>query len=230
MRSQFTLLLVTLIGLQLALPLVATTPWGLVSQAALTWCAVAASVWTIESWRTRSFGLLLAGLALTADVLIWTTDATPLMPVGRILVAAVLGLVTCVIVEHVLTREDVTFDVVIGGVCTYLLVGTFFAQVYAAFEIVAPGSLLERGGPLSAVGPTDLARGHIVEVFYYSFATLTTLGYGDVIPATPMTRAVSTVEALIGQIYPAILIAHLVGVRAARGPVRRRHDAEHGSS
>jgi hypothetical protein len=226
MRSQFTVLLVTLIALLLALPIVAAAPYGLVAQAALSWCAVAAGVWAVESWRTRSFALLLAGLALLADVLIWTMHDTPLMPVGRILVAVVLAFVTCVILEHVLTREEVSFDVVIGGVCTYMLIGAFFAQAYAAFEILAPGSLLENGGPLGAVGASDLARGHIVEVFYYSFVTLTTLGYGDILPGTPLMRAVSTVEALIGQIYPAILIAHLVGVRAAAGRVRLRRGPE----
>ena len=45
---------------------------------------------------------------------------------------------------------------------------------------MAPGALLEQGGPLGSVGPADLARGHIVEVFYYSFVTLTTLGRGRI--------------------------------------------------
>jgi len=225
MRFQFTLLFITLIGLLLVLPSVAHNPYGLIAQAAMTWAAIATAVWAVESFRVRSIALMLAMLALAADVYIWTTHATTFMPLGRILVAVFLGFVTCAILAHVMTREEVTYDVVIGGACTYILLGAFFAQVYAAFEIFDPGSLLEQGGALGAVGAADLARGHIVEVMYYSFVTLTTLGYGDVIPGTPLVRAVSTVEALLGQLYPAILIAHLVGLRAARGPMRYRRDA-----
>ena len=225
MRSHFTLLLVALIGLLLVLPVLAASPYGLFSQAVLSWCAIVAAVWAVDAGRMRSIAVLLAGLTFMAEGLIWATDAATFLPLGRILAAVFLGFVTCAILEHVMTRTEVTFDVILGGVCTYLLVGAFFAQVYAVFEILAPGSLLSQGGPLASVGPGDLARGHIVEVFYYSFVTLTTLGFGDVVPGTPFIRAVTTVEALIGQIYPAILIAHLVGLRAARGPVTRRRDA-----
>jgi hypothetical protein len=230
MKSQFTLLFVTLIGLVLLLPAIAYSPYGLVSQAALSWCVIAASVWALESLRVRSIALLLAILALAADSYLWITQATAFMPFGRILIATFLGFVTCAILLSIMTREEVTFDVVIGGACTYILIGAFFAQVYAVFEIVAPGSLLDEGGPLGSVDAADLARGHIVEVLYYSLVTLTTLGYGDIVPGTPLVRAVSTVEALLGQLYPAILIAHLVSLRAARSPVRHsRDDAEHGS-
>ena len=230
MKSQFTLLFVTLIGLVLVMPSIAHSPYGLISQVALVWAVIAASVWALESLRVRSIALLLAMLAMTADAYLWTTQATAFMPLGRILVAVFFGFVSCAILFSVMAREEVTFDVVIGGACTYILIGAFFAQVYAVFEIIDPGSLLDEGGPLGSVGAADLARGHIVEVTYYSLVTLTTLGYGDIVPGTPMVRAVSTVEALLGQLYPAILIAHLVGLRAASGPTRhRRHDAEHGS-
>ncbi len=228
-RARFTLLLFTLMALLLVLPVVATTPYGLISQALLGWCTIAAAVWAVDAGRMRSLAFSLAIVTLVVDVIIWTAGIGPLMPLARVLPAVFLAFVTCVLLEHVMTREEVTFDVVIGGVCTYILIGAFFAQVYATFEIIAPGSLLEQGRPLSAVGATDLARGHIVETFYYSLVTLTTLGFGDVVPGTPILRAVTTVEALIGQIYPAILIAHLVGLRAARGPVRRRGDIERGS-
>ena len=224
MKAQFTLLFVTLIGLLLVFPSIAHHPYGLIAQAAMSWAAIAAAVWAVESLRVRSIALLLAMLALTADVYIWTTHAVAFMPVGRILVAVFLGFVTCAILAHVMTREKVTYDIIIGGACTYILLGVFFAQIYAALEILAPGSLLEQGRALSSVGAADLARGHIVEVMYYSFITLTTLGYGDIIPGTPLVRAVSTVEALLGQLYPAILIAHLVGLRVAGAQARHHSD------
>jgi hypothetical protein len=189
MHSRFTLLLISLLVLLLVLPIVATTPYGLVSQAFLAWCAIAAGVWAVDAGRTRSIALLLAILTLCGDAFIWTSQDTPLLPLARVLAAVFLAFVTCVILEHLMTREEVTFDVVIGGVCTYMLIGAFFAQVYAAFEIVAPGSLLEKGHPLRALGANDLARGHIVEVFYYSFVTLTTLGFGDIRLRVPGSHA-----------------------------------------
>ena len=119
-------------------------------------------------------------------------------------------------------EEDVTFDIVLGAVCAYMLVAAAFANLYAFFEIVTPGAFQEAGGPVTSVGAADLARGHIVELLYFSFATLTTLGFGDISPVHAFPRAVVCIEALIGQIYPAILIAYLVGLRAARGPIRRK--------
>jgi len=102
---------------------------------------------------------------------------------------------------------SVTRDVVAASIVVYLLMGLLWAFIYLALDILEPGSFSYDQG-------SDLQRPSLFS--YYSFVTLTTLGYGDVTPLTPRARAFSFIEAIIGQMYIAILVARLVGLQVAQ--------------
>jgi voltage-gated potassium channel len=119
---------------------------------------------------------------------------------------------TTVILEAVGQLAQVTADAVAGALCGYLLIGAGFGHAYALIEVLAPGSFV--GTALSA-DPRDPGRTHAV-LTYFSVSTLTTVGYGDVTPASGVTRGLANVEAIVGQFYLAVVIADLIGKRVAR--------------
>jgi hypothetical protein len=97
-----------------------------------------------------------------------------------------------------------------GAVAAYLLLGLAWALAY---ELVA----LLNTGAFSFADPVEGERHHFI---YFSFVTLTTVGYGDVAPVHPVARSLAVAEALTGQLYPAILLARLVSLATSTGPSR----------
>jgi len=114
------------------------------------------------------------------------------------------------LVRRIASRPTVTSETVKGGIAAYFLIGLFFALVYLLLFRFDPDAYNHLANP-----GTDL--------FYYSFVTLTTLGYGDVTPASSYAKTLAIFEAFVGQIYLAVFIAQLVGMRLAeRLDARRR--------
>jgi hypothetical protein len=94
---------------------------------------------------------------------------------------------------------------VLGAVAAYLLIGLMWSYAYRLTDLKIPGSLRFVGS--FADGEAPMSR-----YVYFSFTTLTTIGYGDVLPAHPLSRMLAVSEALIGQLYPAVLIGGLLGM------------------
>ncbi len=116
------------------------------------------------------------------------------------------------ILLNVLRPTRVTGDIVNGAVCVYMLIGLAWAFLFSLLEVLQPGSF---NLPELSVDPIDLAAMEVrrLSVFmYYSLVTLTTLGYGDITPVTPLARNLAAFEAVMGQLYIAILVARLVGL------------------
>jgi hypothetical protein len=113
-----------------------------------------------------------------------------------------LVLVAGTMLSHVLKDEEVTGEKVSAAICVYLFIGLTWAFLFSLSYYLEPGSFHIEGADLS----------HFV---YYSFITLSTLGYGDITPLTPPARALSYVEAIAGQLYLTVLVARLVGLHIA---------------
>jgi hypothetical protein len=111
-----------------------------------------------------------------------------------------------VVLSHVLKDEEVTADKIWGALCVYLLIGLTWGSLFLAMETIWPGSFQ------MAPTPGAEAQEKLPLFMYYSFVTLTTVGYGDVFPLSPLARSFAVVEAVLGQIYLATLIARLVGL------------------
>ncbi|MDJ0508108.1 MAG: ion channel [Crocosphaera sp.] len=109
-------------------------------------------------------------------------------------------LVTMAIASRIYQEEKVNLDVIRGGICIYLLLGIFWFFLYQIIVFFDPNALSIPEG----VGHSSL--------FYFSFTTLTTLGYGDILPNNAFAMTLTNAEALVGQIYPAVVIAKLVSL------------------
>ena len=102
--------------------------------------------------------------------------------------------------------EKVTADLIYGAVSVYWLLGLIFAFVYVMLEVFFPGSF--SGNKLAV----DNAGSSLSSFVYFSFVTLTTLGYGDISPVSRVAGVLSYLEAILGQLYLAIMVARLVGM------------------
>jgi hypothetical protein len=117
----------------------------------------------------------------------------------------VLLLSAILIVSRVLARSTVTMQSIYGALSAYVIIGMMFAAFYAAIKSFDGGGFFADGQP----GNTQTFQ-------YFSFATLTTVGYGDFTAAINGGRAIAVLEAMTGQIFLATLVARLVS--AYRGP------------
>ena len=130
--------------------------------------------------------------------------------VAQSLLALYLLLIAVVVLLAVLGHEKVTPQTVVGAVCVYLLIAFVFACLYGIVEFSMPGSLDFSGTRIGANDPA-MANTAFPRLLYFSFVTLTTLGYGDILPVSGAARSLTICETLAGQLFLAAFIARLVG-------------------
>jgi hypothetical protein len=150
-----------------------------------------------------------AGGSAIAVTLAVTHSTDAVGGVANLWAALVLLFAVVIIVREVIRVPEVTLQSIAGAVSAYMILGLMFAAIYAAIDHFSGGSFFARGQP-----------DHGVKTFqYFSFTTLTTLGYGDYTAAQSGGQAVAVMEALLGQVFLATLVARLV---SAFRPVSRR--------
>lgn len=135
---------------------------------------------------------------------------------SRSLMTAVFLLATVLTLWDVLAKGPVDAEKITGALCVYLLIALLFSYGYWLCDRLLPGAF----APTSAAGE-DLGRW-----LYFSLVTLTTLGYGDVQPVHPAARTMASMEAVIGQLYLAVLVARLVGLHISQGTGDPDRDGE----
>ena len=133
---------------------------------------------------------------------------------------AFLLYILLIVLNDIFSRSVVSTDTLVGSVCGYLILAALFASVYSVAVLFDPNAF--RISPDLAIKPDELHRQgtHFGILTYYSIVTLTTVGYGDVVPANYVTRAVVSVEAVSGQIYLTVIVARLVGLHLSRSLVQ----------
>lgn len=153
---------------------------------------------------------LLAGIAIVLRLLMHFSPSPAIMKWGSFAALVFLALLTTALLYKVFSDSGpVTVHKIRGAIAAYLLIGITWAFLYGLLDQLLPQAL-----SLPAVGEGySLARQGTIT--YFSFITLTTLGYGDITPTHDISRMFAVMEALIGQLYPATLLARLVSLEIA---------------
>jgi voltage-gated potassium channel len=166
----------------------------------------------------RGQAMFAALLALPAMACLWLRQFVPavgLTQVGLGLLTVFLLYMVVTVLVHVFSEETVTMDTLTGAFCVYLLMGLAWGSLYSLLYLQAPGAfrLPDGWAPLQRSGiVVDVPFNIMV---YYSFTTLTTVGYGDVLPLAAAPRTAAMLEAVLGHFYLAVLVARLVGLHIA---------------
>lgn len=126
--------------------------------------------------------------------------------------ALLLAFVTAVVLVDVVRQHEVSADTIVGGINVYLLLGLTFMLIHVWVDVSLPDSYIRRGVSVSELAPGPESATNLTTMIYFSFTTLTTLGYGDIVPTNPVSQMVTNVEAILGQLYVAIFIARLVAM------------------
>ncbi len=129
-------------------------------------------------------------------------------------------IITIISLATTLKNQQVTENTLYGAVCTYLLIGLTASFIYQLIFALNPQSFMQTTASL-------VDNTHFI---YYSFVTLTTLGYGDTTPTSSIAQLVSWVEAVTGQVYLTMLIAELVGAYISQKNFKLKSTAERKSS
>ena len=165
---------------------------------------------------SRHTRLLYAGIILLTVllILVWLTALhIVVMPMALIsgLLILYFGFLVYAIARRLLVIRKVTFNAICAALCLYLIMGLLWGSLYAVVESFQPGSF---AGNL--LNQAENASEKSSYFHYFSFVTLSTLGYGDIIPQTRGAAALCQMEAILGQFFSLVLVARVVGIAVAQ--------------
>jgi voltage-gated potassium channel Kch len=172
-----------------------------------------ASVYVLSGRRVTAWlGTLLGATTYTLDVVILPIDPRLARLLQDSLTAGFSGWILVVVLREVFRPTTTERNAVVGALAGFLLILTVFTRLHGLVETLSPGAYHTDGGALAERGTA-----YVVATFqYFSTVTLTTVGFGDIVPLTRLARLLTGVEAIVGQFYVAVVIAALVG-RAVAG-------------
>jgi hypothetical protein len=136
------------------------------------------------------------------------------------------ALVTVMVARHAFGAGQVTRHRILGAVFVYLNVAILFSIMYDMLDILVAGAISHAAG--GAVGGPPGQRS--AELAYFSLSTITTCGYGDLVPVNPVARSLANLEAVFGQLYPATFVARLVALHLAHNEGLGKADQPPGKS
>lgn len=189
------------------MPLLSEWGFGYVSEILQMLLALTliASLMSIVSQRLISFLLAVLSLMVILKLLYLVLHFNVMLPSSQLAQVFFCFVAAALILRFVMRTTRVNDDVVFAALSVYLLFGLIFGFIYFMVEQACPGSLLHNVTSASFEGGIRLSQ-----AIYFSFVTLATLGYGDIIPANDIIRSLAITQTMIGQVYLVVLVARLV--------------------
>jgi hypothetical protein len=223
-------MLITAITLVLIGPLIDNTPWGRVTMFVLVALSLLSATVAISDRKHEKIiggtlgGLTLGFVAITSCLHNGFFASDSFWVIGDC-VAFFFFVAVAGIMMRDIFAGDVTGNRICGAICVYLLMGLAFAMLQMAIFNL-DNTALKFDHSLSQQIKYDAVIGRppiFSMLLYFSFCTLTTVGYGDISPVSALSRTLAWLEALAGQLYLTVLVARLVGQHiassASRSPI-----------
>jgi len=165
--------------------------------------------------RQRKVAVFALALMLLCQVLTWTNRFLPnkyLILIGTALNCVYLCYTGWVILSRILERKDITYQTIMASLCVYLLIGYVWAFMYSMLQTLDPSAFKINFQLFVNPPPQQHIFAQLYYFFYFSFTTLTTLGFGDILPASSWARVMTALEAMLGQLYLVVLVSRLVSM------------------
>jgi hypothetical protein len=207
-RYSATQLLVALGLLIFFTPFVEQAPNGDLIESVLFSLVLFSAMFTVG--RQRGALILAVALMIAALGAHWLERLAPhLVPsaLSPALSIPFVGFVTIQLLRHIIRAERITRETVCAALAAYIMLGLLWMFAYLFVDRLAPGSLMRFGQPIQDCSDLD--------VFYFSFVTLTSVGYGDITPASRVTQMLAVLEAMTGMFFAITLIARLMSLYEA---------------
>lgn len=204
-------LLIALLGLLLFYPVIKHGPGAQTLLLLLNSATLIAGVYAVRVTKHHvTIAIVIAipqvTLSVAARLMGPNHPATWLLATAAIMLLIVFYLFAIArVLAYVLHGLQITRDKIFGAISVYLLIGLVWASAYALLEAFEHGSFSNHTATMPG-GPSFEP-----DLIFFSFVTLTTLGYGDITPVTPRARSLTLLEAVAGVLYLAVLVARLVG-------------------
>jgi len=205
--GHFLPLLVCLLLFLVSYPYLWSRNWGQKTLTALLLGILFAGVISMREKKWVFYtGLLLGSPVIILSFIRIFRYETPFMEfLTLVCIIPFFAYVTLTALYRVLSGDEVTLDKLFGAAAVYLLMGLTWSIAYSVLETIQPGNFFFPVSSTSEAMPW-------LDFIYYSFTTLTTLGYGEIHPVTHQARSLSILEAATGVLYVAFLVARLVSM------------------
>lgn len=169
---------------------------------------LAAAAFSIRNSRFFKLAIFLGIVAIACEITSYFSGSVIILIITGFVANTYLVLVTLLLAASVARQRSINADTVMGGLCVYVLIGIFWTSIFINLELIHPGSF--------NFGVHSQQHLDILSIYgllmYYSFVTLMTIGYGDVVPMSSMAQTLTILEGLIGQFYLIFFMASLVGL------------------
>ena len=159
------------------------------------------------SHTSRYIGYFIAFIMLLLALLIIKSQSRLLILLYSIFSTSYMLFILWLIINQIFAEGIITLNKIFGGVTSYILIGHLWSSIYHTLYLINPNSFQYAGNTIETTGEA------LKQLSYFSFVTLTTIGYGDILAISSEARVLVMLEGLIGQLFPAIFIAKLVALQ-----------------
>ncbi len=212
-RGRFLTLLVLILAMLIVAPL-AEEFVRLRMLMDIFWSAIfIAIIYAVSHKKHHILIALLLALPMLGSI--WSSyfvELSAVVVVGALCGAAFFIFAIIQILIFIYSQKEVTRDLIVGAAIVYLLMALAWSFIFGAVESLHPGSF-----SIPEIQGISTSRNFL----YYSFVTITTLGYGDITPVSSLARSLCILEAVIGQLYLVVQVAWLVGVHVSQSMLKK---------
>jgi len=210
-KTNFSYLLIALLFVLVTIPLVDDFQFvsAPIARAIIFSGLLVIGIWSLKGGgRYFAVGMAFVVAGVVLNMLAVNMESMSLQSLALLALIGFLVVAISFTLRQVAVGNEINTNRLVGAVCVYLLLGVIWAMAYTLVNLASPGAFT------GFIPTKDL--GWDSEWLYYSFVTMTTLGYGDILPVSATARGLAYMQAIVGQFYIAVLVAGLVSAYVSK--------------